>query len=591
MVMLKNIQTQIAQYLYKNPFVILYSLLGTIIMTGLLQQGSTSSSIWESLFYAFAFGLSLGFGGDYLFEKHPRYRQWNPLFVIALFGAGYAISSFLGNLSTFQSHILFASYLLFLLTPPSVRKDQSVGFHWAIYILYALGLSISISLILLGLLSFLAWVVHQLFGIQLAEISKHIGLAFCLVFLPVNLFSLFKPPPEEVSGLKYKITSLMEKTIRFLFIPVMILYVLVLLAYAIKILITRELPNGMVSTPIAVAYGMFFLIDSYMESQGRKNDGIWKYHRYLQLSFVPLFIVMGIGIGKRISDYGFTASRFYLLIGFVFMLLTLFMRWRYRALELRRLIAILAFGTVITSVGPLSPKHVVARSQAHRFLNVISKYGNGYEKLADFKLSEWKLSDIHTANSAYEIILGYKATDILAKEGLKRGVLPFASSDSKIDFDFVTLKERMNSLDTSRYHYGYQDKHTGADERVCKAFSVPYSSRSNVQNVQGFDWYFHVSEGGIEKKVAFGIPSTIDKIEVDLGKGVVFLYRNDVPESVVDFGVSVRKFVPTTAAGISKKTLDIVSEVKGYRIKMIIDDASLDCRIPSISATLLVKIL
>lgn len=446
-------------------------------------------------------------------------------------------------------------------------------------------------MVLLGLLIFLVWVIHQLFALKLPEILQHMGLATFIVFMPVNLFALFKPRPQEVSSLRYKISNLHEKTIRILFIPVMLIYIAVLLLYSLKILVQFRLPDGMISVPISIAYGIFFLINSYLESQGKINEGIWKYNKWIQLCFVPLFVVMAVGIGKRISDYGFTADRFYLLAAFIFMVATLVARWRYRALELRRLIFLGAVILFATSFGPLSPVRISTQSQISRLLSIFLKYGSSYSRLEDFKLSEWKISDIQSAHSAFTVIGRYRSMDELKNKGLQKNVFATKNENLNLEFKLEELRERLAVLDKPYFRGGVFAKGENKDERVCQAFSVPYSKRFEITNIKGYNWYFNINSVGSRRDAIQILPDTKDKIEVDLGRGLILLSRGETSEVVMDFASPVRKLVPTTAAGSVKEPLELIGEVKGYRIKMLIDDVALDCPSPSIHAKVLVQIL
>lgn len=127
--MIKKIRVEISQYIQENPLLIIYSFLGTFIVTALIHKMFVlNNETWESLCYGFILGLSLCLGGDYLFDEQPKLKKNLPLMVFFLFGIGYLLAHFLGYIPLFQNHILFATYLLFLLAPTSVRRDERVVF-------------------------------------------------------------------------------------------------------------------------------------------------------------------------------------------------------------------------------------------------------------------------------------------------------------------------------------------------------------------------------------------------------------------------------------------------------------------------------
>lgn len=102
---------------------------------------------------------------------------------------------------------------------------------------------------------------------------------------------------------------------RYLFVPTMALLLVILYAYALKILILFELPKGTVAISVTGAMiGMclieFLLYPSQISGTSARDKAI---ARWLPVLILPLLVLMTIATIRRISDYGITVDRLYLL--------------------------------------------------------------------------------------------------------------------------------------------------------------------------------------------------------------------------------------------------------------------------------------
>lgn len=583
--MLKKIKKEIAHFLRENPLLVAYSFIGNVIFSFILYS-EADDQLKHALAYAFMLALPLCVGVGYLVADQVIRKAWAAPIVFAIFASGFGVVYSLEAQTAFQMHLLAIAILLFLLFPQAVRRDERLGFHWMIEVLFAIGSSLAISGILLGLVSFLVWVVGELFYIKPPKLLSDVGLGFFTVVLPINIFAFLKPRPNAVALLKYELTGATEKIIKVLFTPVLLTYLIVLLSYTAKILIDLKLPQGMVSVPISIAYGMFFVLDAYIESQGREIEGIWKYRKWIRVVFAPLFVVMGVGIGVRIAEYGFTEQRVYLLIGFFYMLTSVFVRIRWSALELRKLIALGVSILLLTSAGPLTPKSLMLQSQSDRFIKIIEKYGSGYHGIEDFKLSTWNLFDISSARSSLQSVILAKGEVALFNKGVERGVFVEVASGEGISDFLKELETQLSRLDSTNRH----GKNKGADQRVCQSFEVPWVKRSPVLRVSGYDWRIEIDLNKEDKTYPLKIPDLSDHFKIEMAAQSLIFVRGDVTEEVIGFGDEVRRYVENSKAGKADLPLELEGKVRGYRLLMIIWRASLDCEDERMSGEILVGV-
>lgn len=124
-------------------------------------------------------------------------------------------------------------------------------------------------------------------------------------------------------------SGFLNAVMRFLFLPLVGLYTIVLYIYAIQILVKWELPNGWMSWLVVASMVGLIIIEFGLypvrKAQNRKADNLIA--RYLPVAILPLLLLMTVGIIRRFNDYGITINRLYLItlnLWFYFVCITLF---------------------------------------------------------------------------------------------------------------------------------------------------------------------------------------------------------------------------------------------------------------------------
>ena len=198
------------------------------------------------------------------------------------------------------------------------RKHQEVPFwNFSIRTVTALAVAVVIGgALTLGLLM-LAESLKMLFGFHISnEVYADIWTV-CMVLLAPSLFMGLIPKGEN----KY-LTSVSDFSgfakgvVQYLFIPLLLLYMATLYAYAAKIMLEWTLPVGNVSYLVSGSMVlMVLLIYLTFPIQYQEGNKLFKYvMRWLPVAMLPLLALMTVAIGRRLSDYGITVSRLYLLV-------------------------------------------------------------------------------------------------------------------------------------------------------------------------------------------------------------------------------------------------------------------------------------
>lgn len=139
----------------------------------------------------------------------------------------------------------------------------------------------------------------------------------CIMIIPSALLFLGRlPRREQMHNPKVILSEFWPKVVKFVFLPLTGAYLAVLYIYALRILVSWELPDGWCSWLVVVlmimCIGIEITIYPARQSQERKFENRLSW--LLPLLVLPLLILMSVGIVRRLSDYGMTVSRLYLLI-------------------------------------------------------------------------------------------------------------------------------------------------------------------------------------------------------------------------------------------------------------------------------------
>ena len=99
--------------------------------------------------------------------------------------------------------------------------------------------------------------------------------------------------------------------VKFILIPLTILYFLILYSYGLKILIQWQLPEGWVGI-LCLGFsmvGVFTYLLNYVLPEYNSSKILWWFRKYFFISLIPVLLLLAVAIIKRISDYGLTEER------------------------------------------------------------------------------------------------------------------------------------------------------------------------------------------------------------------------------------------------------------------------------------------
>ena len=236
-------------------------------------------------------------------------------------------------------------------------KNDLTLWNFTFRLLQGIAIAFVVGIVLTAGLTLLIESFRQLFGWNIDwHIRSDVYIICGLLIAPV-VFLQFIPNDEEkhnesASGLP----KVLQGVVHYLFVPLLFAYILTLYAYACKIVFTWTLPCGwvswLVSTMMMGMVGILILIYPSQFQTEKRFDHLLR--RWLPIVALPLLLLMTIGIYRRVSDYGITVMRLYLItLNLWCYFVCFFLIWK----KGRRLWWIPAsFGIILflTSVGPQS---------------------------------------------------------------------------------------------------------------------------------------------------------------------------------------------------------------------------------------------
>ena len=211
---------------------------------------------------------------------------------------------------------IYTTIFLSIFVAPFFKQKDENGF-WVFLMKNAKAAVIAgaISVVLLAAIEGFLFGFFNLFDIKPTSRKPFIYSAIicsCTIF-PILFFSGI-PSIDECLQEAPALNKFQTSANKFLFLPVISLYIILLYAYIAKIIIQWEMPKGMVSYLVSASMMLMLLRVTLTlpERINPKPSFEKKLLKILPAACIPLVILMSVGIMRRISDYGISEDRYYI---------------------------------------------------------------------------------------------------------------------------------------------------------------------------------------------------------------------------------------------------------------------------------------
>ena len=325
----------------------------------------------------------LASGAAHLFAEG---RRWGRIPGILLAcGCAVVVALICWNLRALdvQFLFLFPALILAVTVASTLRRGASENTLWMFNARLALAiLSAIIAGVIFGAgLSAIVESLNYLFGADIdSDAHEYIWMTAATLIAPIAGLSMVSTDLDEdfqPEGANALLVKGVSRILNYLLIPIALVYVVILHFYAAKMLIEWELPRGQVGIMVlifALGGAAVWLIASPWRRSGSAMVRLFE-RGWFWFLIVPL-VLLGIGLWRRVSDYGVTPDRYGLAaVGLWVLFVMVIGAIVARSAVPRLMLASLAVVLFLSSFGPWGARSISADSQYDRLTELMAAQG------------------------------------------------------------------------------------------------------------------------------------------------------------------------------------------------------------------------
>jgi len=492
---LGNVVSKAKSTFNRFPITLMWVFIGTFFTLFTIESDTFDNSYNAKIILTFDLGVSWLIATRFFKEQFKKNLSW--LFVVTLcflvlFYLTFETEGNKIHQNTFIRFTLYfiAGHLFVMIAPFIVKWNKSAYFNYLKAVFISIVRSLFFSLILyLGIVLALLAVKH-LFNINIK------GDRFLQVFVIcigiINTWIYLSDFPKDIHNqLAINYTKALEVLVRYILIPLVILYLFILYVYSLKIVINWDLPKGWVSYLVIVLSFLGFIIQILINPIQKtiNSRAIRRFHPWFYYLLLPLIGLLFVAIFRRINEYGITENRYFVLVlAFWILAMTLYMIFS-KHQKIKVFPLSLAIVAIFVSFGFWGAFSVSSKSQVKQFEKVYTdikstNFSTTFEKKNQLR------SIIRYLNNKHEL---YKVKNIL-------GYNP--KTTFKTDSHWQLQNRLMDSLDikvTDNVTHPYTNHYYSIDENntiniknydiLKKIFLNSYNKENTIQ-----EYRFYLSE-------------------------------------------------------------------------------------------------
>lgn len=370
---------------------------------------------------------------------------------------------------------------------------------------------------------------------------------------------------------------------QYVLLPLLLLYLIILYAYASKILIVWNWPKGIVSYLIAcvAVLGIFTFLLIYPYGNIKENYWIKKFTNAYYYTLFPLIVILFMAIWIRVSDYGITVNRYIIvLLGVWLTVVSLY--FSFRKSNIKFIPVSLAVILTLMSFGPWSMFAVSERSQVSRLQKILTESNILQEGHIDNEVV-WEADSLPVFYSATKNTNEKLLSDSLHNEVISildylddyhgfTGIRPWFRQD--IDSVITASLDSNKNINEAQIY-----AKTIGIEYVHKYFNSVYytfsANENDLVNVKGYDYILHFKTYRIRedsKEDSFSTDSLSCTLHYDFGENYRLLFLSDSETTIFDLdemiGQLEERFGTVSESNIAQKSMTLLRESARFEMKI-----------------------
>ena len=373
------------QTLKRFPLASISAIVGTIAaicLTDIAYGDREDYSYLTNILVTASLGLPLGLAVSLFWEQKSKNYVWLTIASAVFFGLAllyyYSLPEELGWKDWTFFALLNLAFHLLVAFAPFIFKNQPNAF-WQFnknLFLRFLTAALYSAVLYCGLALALA-ALEQLFGFDINE-KFYLKLWVFLAGIFNTIFFL-AGVPKDINELETDSSypKGLKVFTQYVLLPLVAIYLVILYFYTGKIILEWSWPQGWVSYLIlgfSVVGILSFLLVWPLRNE-KENQWINVYAKWFYILLLPLIVVLALGVYRRVSEYGITENRYFLIILAVW-LLAMVLHFIFRGNKSVKIIPVsLCLFALFSSFGPWGAFNVSKMSQENRLKSLLSESG------------------------------------------------------------------------------------------------------------------------------------------------------------------------------------------------------------------------
>ena len=477
---LHRLVPDLATTVLRFPVPVLASLVTAVIANiQIVNQTLGDTELPESILFATGTAF-VASGIAHLFAEGRRWGRAQNLALALAAGLCLGLIAWYQESLALQPLYFSGGLILALMTAGFLRADATQGAFWLFNsrILLAAFLAAGVSVIFCAGLSAILASLDFLFDITVpSELYGHVWATGASLVAPIYGLSLVPARLDEEVALERHADPMVQRgvslLVNYVLVPIVVIYSLILHAYAVKIAATAVLPKGQIGglvTVFAIGGTATYLIAHPWRDTGTRLLR-WFMGSWFWLTIVPVGL-LAIAVWRRVSDYGLTPERYGLILVGVWLAgMAVYLAFQRRRADMRVIVASLAGLLLLGSVGPWGAQGASIANQFARLEALLTRIGYLKEGRVATPLAAGtgaSQADKNSIGSIIWFLLDANAGDRLRPWFAGSGSDPWATSDTHL------LRERIGKtlgIEVSPNIEQMQYVHFNADKPLARPIS------------------------------------------------------------------------------------------------------------------------